>query len=130
MRHRHVIGLVVLALAGVAAPAGASAADTTALRCVTVLSGGDIGERFCLDEPDCLVAEYRTTFLGTERYCLVARPAAGTATASGTDVSRCVEHSAGEFGTRYCISTDDSCVVSEYRWGGVEGTYTCLVSRP
>ena len=74
MRHKHVIALAAVALAGSVAPAGASAETTVA--------------------------------------------------------SKCVQNSAGEFGTRYCIDTDGSCIVSEYRWGGVEGTYTCLVSRP
>ncbi len=73
MHHKHVIGLVLLAFACVVAPAGASA-DTTALRCVTVLEGGDMGDRFCFSEPDCLVAHYHTTFLGTERTCLAPRP--------------------------------------------------------
>ena len=63
---------------------------------------------------------------------MAALALAGTVAPAGAsaDVSRCVQNSAGEFGTRYCIDTDGSCVVSEYRWGGVEGTYTCLVSRP
>jgi hypothetical protein len=74
VRHKHVIALAALAFAGIVAPAGASADAVSASKCVTALSGGDIGERFCVDERDCLVAEYRTTFLGTERYCLVARP--------------------------------------------------------
>jgi hypothetical protein len=71
-----VIGLVAIALAGaVVAPTGASAAaDTATLQCVTVLEGGDIGDKFCFSEPDCLVAHYHTTFLGTTRTCLVPRP--------------------------------------------------------
>jgi hypothetical protein len=127
VRHKHVIGLVVLALAGMAAPA-ASAADIGALKCVSALEGGDMGERFCFNEADCLVAHYHTTFLGTERTCLVPRPAGATTT--DPTATRCVQHSAGEFGTRYCVSTEDSCIVSQYRWGGVEGEYSCLVSRP
>ena len=74
MRHKHVIGLIVVALAGAAAPAGAAASETATLQCVTVLEGGDMGDKFCFSEPDCLVAHYHTTFLGTTRTCLVPRP--------------------------------------------------------
>ena len=74
MRHKHVIGLVLLALACAVAPAEASTADTTALQCVTVLEGGDIGDKFCFNEPNCLVAHYHTTFIGTTRTCLVPKP--------------------------------------------------------
>jgi hypothetical protein len=131
VRHKHVIGLVVLAFAGVVAPAGASADATSTSKCVTALSGGDIGERFCVDEPDCLVAEYRTTFLGTERYCLVPRPTGTSTTSSSTTAAtRCVTTGGPSFGSKYCVSTENSCAVYEYRWGGVEGTYTCYVSRP
>ena len=63
----------LLVLAAVAAPAPAQA--TSAANCVTVIpEGGDIGEKLCFNEPDCLVAWYRTTFIGSERRCVVPRP--------------------------------------------------------
>jgi hypothetical protein len=128
VHHKHVIGLVVLALAGVVAPAGASAETAGAAKCVTVLSGGDIGERFCVNEPDCLVAEYRTTFLGTERYCLVARPGTAAATTtSETAAMRCVSTGGSTSGSKYCVDTEGSCTVYEYRWGPPAPGYYCHV---
>ena len=50
--------------------------------------------------------------------------------APDADTTKCVGQSYGEFGWKTCASTEDSCMVYEYRWGGMEGTYTCYVSRP
>ena len=72
--------LAVAALAAGAAlvaPAGAPAAPpaAAATNCVTVYDFPDAGEKVCVfTEGPCLVGEYRTTFLGTEFRCLVARP--------------------------------------------------------
>ncbi len=138
MRYKHVIALAALAFVGVVAPAGAATGtDVTATKCVTVIQGGDIGEKYCVDDNECLVSEYRTTFLGTERYCTVRRPVETSASAStgipvdtDTATTKCWGQSYGEFGYRYCVSTENSCMVSESRWGGMEGTYTCYVNRP
>lgn len=53
------------------APSGASA-----INCVTVYDFPDAGYKLCptLDNPHCLLWEERTTFIGTERTCLVPRP--------------------------------------------------------
>jgi hypothetical protein len=58
----------------------------------------------------------------------VAAPAGAADT--GVSPTKCYQQSFGEFGTRYCVSTDSSCVFGVYRWGGVEGEYTCYVQRP
>ena len=111
-------------LAAVAAPAPAAAA--AAPNCVTAISGGDIGERFCVNEPDCLVAEYRTTFLGTERYCLVPRPVGAATTESSAGVQRCVAtYAVSKYGSKYCVDTESSCTVYEYRTTPFGTAYYC-----
>ena len=131
MRYKHVIALAAIAFAAAVSPANAATDAGTAIKCVTVIEGGDIGERFCVDDQECLVSRYQTTFLGTERSCVVRKPT-GTTTGTSTDAgtTKCWGQSFGEFGYRYCVSTEDSCMVYEYRWGGMEGRYTCHVSRP
>ena len=131
MRITQVVLASLLVLAGLAAPA--SSAETTtevsAAKCVTVLQGGDIGERFCVDDQECLVSEYRTTFLGTERYCTVPRPG-GTAETTSADATKCVAtYAVSKYGSKYCVSTEDSCVVSEYRTTIFGTAYYCHVRR-
>lgn len=64
------------AVAGVGALTGAPAASAAATTtCVTVYDSPDAGSKVCVfSEGPCVVGEYRTTFLGTEFYCLVPRP--------------------------------------------------------
>jgi hypothetical protein len=64
------------AVAALGAPASAPAASAAAAtKCVTLYDFPDAGSKVCVfTEGPCLVGEYRTTFLGTEFYCLVPRP--------------------------------------------------------
>ena len=63
--------LLLVGLLVVSAPASAAPDN-----CVTVVDQPDNGLRYCyvLNDPDCLVYETRTTFLGTETRCAVGRP--------------------------------------------------------
>jgi hypothetical protein len=121
----------LLVLAVMAAPAPAQAASAS--NCVTVIpSGGDIGEKFCVNESDCLVAEYRTTFLGTERICLVDRPVAAATSESSTGAQRCVATYAVQkpYGSKYCVDTEGSCTVFSYQTTIFGTAYTCHVRKP
>lgn len=119
--------LIGLALLAAPAPAATAAPGN----CITVIQGGDIGERFCVDEADCLVAEYRTTFLGTERYCIVPRPVESTSETSATDVQRCVAtYAVSKYGSKYCVDSEGSCTVSEYRTTPFGTAYYCHLRRP
>jgi hypothetical protein len=120
--------LVVLACGVVAGLAGASTPATAATKCVDVIQGGDIGERICIDEADCLVARYHTTFLGTERTCVVPRP-----TGARTSVAaRCVATYAvtGKTGSKYCVDSEGSCLVFSYQTSPLGTAYYCHVRRP
>ncbi len=136
MRIRLVV-LALLALAVTAAPAPAAAAGSdSVLKCVVIVEeGGDMGERVCFDEPDCLVAYYRTTFIGGDRYCLVPRPVGATTRDASTGAERCVLSTYSlqkPHGSKYCVDTEPgaSCIVSEYRSAVVGGGYYCHVRRP
>jgi hypothetical protein len=117
--------MVVLALAGVGVlgtTPGPASASASSVQCVTVLEGGDIGERFCVDESDCLLARYSTTFLGTERTCVVPRPGAGRSAAA----LRC----AGVPGSKFCVDTEGSCTVFSYQSTPGGTAYYCYVRKP
>jgi len=135
MSIKRISALAMLAAAAAfVVPASASAASVAPGNCVTVIEGGDIGERFCINDGECLVSEYRTTFLGTERYCIVPRPVdAGEATSSTSGAAtRCVATYAaqgGKYGSKYCVDTEGSCTVSEYRTTIFGTAYYCYVSR-
>lgn len=61
---------LVLPLAAVAAPL--AQAYHLGGKCVSLIEGGDIAYRLCLNRnnPDCLVYVERETFLGTETHCV------------------------------------------------------------
>ncbi len=64
--------LMLFAGLGALLPSTSAAATT---KCVTVYDFPDAGSKVCVfTEGPCVVGEYRTTFLGTEFYCLVPRP--------------------------------------------------------
>ena len=66
----------VAALATTAATAAPAAAEQEISRCASTTQYiSDGGSKYCVDtESSCLVAEWRTTFLGTEYYCHVRNP--------------------------------------------------------
>jgi hypothetical protein len=67
-----------------------SSASASAEKCVTVYDFPDAGEKVCVfTDGSCLVGEYRTTFLGTEFHCVVARPG-GARTAAVDPLPECV----------------------------------------
>lgn len=63
--------LLLAALLLVAAPTSAAPS-----KCVVVVDQPDNGLTYCYTttDPNCLVYETRTTFLGTETRCFIARP--------------------------------------------------------
>jgi hypothetical protein len=67
----------VAALAATAATAAPAAAEADVTRCVSTTQYiSDGGSKYCVStDSSCLVAEWRTTFLGTEYYCHVRNPA-------------------------------------------------------
>ena len=89
MRIKFVLAVVMLAFVGLTSSASASASAAPD-KCVTVYDFPDAGEKVCVfTEGSCLVGEYRTTFLGTEFNCTVARPG-GARTAAVDPLPECV----------------------------------------
>ena len=74
MKRLGIAAFAALAItAGTAAPSGADSAPS---KCVSDTQYfNDSGSKYCVDTTgDCLVSEWRTTFLGTDYYCDVRNP--------------------------------------------------------
>jgi hypothetical protein len=91
VRIKFVLAVALLAFAAMTSSASASgSASAAGEKCVTVFDFPDAGEKYCVfTEGSCLVGEYRTTFLGTEFHCTIARPG-GARTAAVDPLPECV----------------------------------------
>jgi len=70
---RTITAAAVASVAALGALTGSAHANEKT--CVTLYDFPDAGSTVCVfSQGPCLVGEYRTTFIGTEFYCLVPRP--------------------------------------------------------